>query len=117
MGRTGCDKTTFIQKLSKNRLFGEEITKIFWVLKIKHTREREQLIRDSFEGQEVHFSYPQDIDGFYYLVDNFTQDKCEYVDTKMGEQLAVTHLIVMDDVSSLADKSEDFSNFLTVSRK
>ena len=26
-------------------------------------------------------------------------------------------LIVMDDVSGLADKSNDFSNFLTVSRK
>ena len=35
----------------------------------------------------------------------------------MGEELAVNRLIIMDDVSGLADKSEEFSNFLTVSRK
>ena len=34
-----------------------------------------------------------------------------------GENLIANRLIVMDDVSGLADKSEDFSNFLTVSRK
>ena len=117
MGRTGCGKTTFIQKLGKNRLFGEEITDVFWVSKIKLSREREQMIRGSFEGREVHFSYPRDIDDFDYLVDNFTQDKSEYVDNKMGEQLTVTRLVVMDDVSGLPDKSEDFSNFLTVPRK
>ena len=35
----------------------------------------------------------------------------------MGENLIVNKLVVMDDVSGLADKSEEFSNFLTVSRK
>ena len=35
----------------------------------------------------------------------------------MGENLIINKLIVMDDVSRLADKSEDFPNFLTVSRK
>ena len=45
------------------------------------------------------------------------QDKSDYVDSELGEQLAVTRLIIMDNVSGLADKSEEFSNFLTVSRK
>ena len=45
------------------------------------------------------------------------QDKSDYVDSELGEQLAVTRIIIMDDVSGLADKSEEFSNFLTVSRK
>ena len=45
------------------------------------------------------------------------QNKSEYIDSELGEQLAVTRLIIMDDVSGLADKSEGFSNFLTVSRK
>ena len=45
------------------------------------------------------------------------QDKSEYIDSELGEQLAVTRLIIMDDVSGLADKSEEFSNFLTASRK
>ena len=35
----------------------------------------------------------------------------------MGENLSINKLIVMDDVSGLADKSREFSNFLTVSRK
>ena len=45
------------------------------------------------------------------------QDKSDYVDSELGEQLAITRLIIMDDVSGLADKSEEFSNFMTVSRK
>ena len=81
------------------------------------TREREDFIRESFEDQEVHFSYPHDLDDFNYLIRNFMQDKSEYIDNEIGEQLAVTRLIIMDDVSGLADKSEEFSNFLTVSRK
>ena len=45
------------------------------------------------------------------------QDKSEYIDNELGEQLVVNKLIIMDDVSGLADKSEEFSYFLTVSRK
>ena len=40
VGRTGCEKTTFIQKLGKNKLLGDEITDAFWVLKIILTKER-----------------------------------------------------------------------------
>ena len=43
------------------------------------------------------------------------QDKSEYIDNELGEQLTVNGLIIMDDVSGIADKSEEFSNFLTVS--
>ena len=35
----------------------------------------------------------------------------------MGENTLLDRLIVMDDVLGLADKSTDFANFLTVSRK
>ena len=45
------------------------------------------------------------------------QDKSDYVDSELGEQLAITRLIIMDDVSGLADKSEELSNFMTVSGK
>ena len=117
VGRTGCGKATFIQKLGKNKLFGDEVTDVFWVSKIVLSNEREDSIRDSFATQEVHFSYPHDLDDFNYLVENFTQDKSEYVDNELGENLLVNKLIIMDDVSGLADKSQEFSNFLTVSRK
>ena len=81
------------------------------------TKEREDFIRDSFEDQEVHFSYSHDLEDFNYLVGNFMQDKSEYIDNELGEQLTVNRLIIMNGVSGLADKSEEFSNFLTVSCK
>ena len=44
VGRAGCGKITFIQKLGKNRLFGDEITDVFWLLKIVLTEDRENFI-------------------------------------------------------------------------
>ena len=40
-----------------------------------------------------------------------------HIDGVMGENNVFDKLIVMNDVSGLADKSDDFDNFLTVSRK
>ena len=73
----------------KIKIFGDEITDVFWVSKIILTKEREDFNRESFEDQEVHFSYPHDLDDFNYLAGNFTQDKSEYIDNELGEQLAV----------------------------
>ena len=39
------------------------------------------------------------------------------MDSELGENLKINKLIVMDDVSGLADRSNKFSDFLTVSRK
>ena len=111
VGRTGCSKTTFIQKLGKNKLFGDEITDAFWVSKIVLSNEREGSIRDSFTDQKIHFSYPHDLDDFNYPVEHFTRGKSEYIDNELGENLQVNKLIMMDDVSGLAHKSQEFSNF------
>ena len=73
-------------------------------------------IRDSLQNQKVHFSYPRDLSDFNYLFENFMQIKASYVDSDMGELSIVNRLIVLDDVSGLVDKSEQFSNFLTVTR-
>ena len=117
VGRTGCGKTTFIQTLGRNKLFGSEISDVLWISKIVLTSEREDSIKESFIDQEVHFSYPHDLDNFNYLLENFTQDKSEYIGNELGENLQVNKLIIMDDVSGIAEKSNEFSNFLTVSRK
>ena len=111
VGRTGCGKTTFIEKLDKNKLFGSQIKDIFWVSKIVLSEEREELIRESFVDQEVHFRYLHDLDDFNYLVENFTQEKSDYVDSELGENLKINKLIVMDDVSGLADRSNEFQTF------
>ena len=39
------------------------------------------------------------------------------MENDLGENIKLDRLIVMNDVSGLADKSEEFANFLTVSRK
>ena len=47
-GKTGCGKTTFIQNLEKNKMFGNELIEVFWVSKIFLNKEREDFIRDNF---------------------------------------------------------------------
>ena len=116
VGRTRCGKTTFIQKLGPSKLFGNKITDVYWISKIILSPEREQAIKESFIDQKVHFSYPEDLDDFNYLIENFTQNKSEYIENDLGEEIKINKLIIMD-VSGLADNSRDFSNFLTVSRK
>ena len=116
LGRTGCGKTTFIQKLGSSKLFRNKITDVYWISKIILSPEREQAIKESFIDQKVHFSYPEDLDDFNYLIENFTQNKSEYIENDLGEEIKINKLIIMD-VSGFADNSRDFSNFLTVSRK
>ena len=40
VGRTGCGKTTFIQKLAQNKMFGNDIVNVFWISKIYLSPER-----------------------------------------------------------------------------
>ena len=47
VGRTGCGKTTFVQNLARNKLFGD-IKEVFWISKIGLSNEREGNIRDCF---------------------------------------------------------------------
>ena len=117
VGRTGCGKTTFIQNLGKNKMFGRDINLVFWVSKIRLRGEREDVIRESFSEQTVKFVYPNNLDEFNYLIDFFTSEKMPESDGNLGEKIAIDKLIVMGDVSGLADRCEDFSNFLTVSCK
>ena len=62
-------------------------------------------------NQDLQFSYLQDIEDFNYLIENFTQRKPDYLDNDMGENLAIDKLIIMNDVSGLADKSTNFQIF------
>ena len=45
------------------------------------------------------------------------QRKADYVNSELGEDMVLDKLIAMNDVPVLADKSDEFSNFLTVLRK
>ena len=70
-----------------------------------------------FQQSRGFFNYPENIDDFNYLIESFMQRKAYYVNSQLGEETNLYKLIVMDDVSDLADKSDVFSNFLTVFRK
>ena len=47
VGRTRCGKTTFVQNLGKNKLFGD-ITTVYWISKISLSAEREEKIIEIF---------------------------------------------------------------------
>ena len=115
VGRTGCGKITFIQRLGANNLFGD-IIDAFWISKIILSSETEDQIRHFF-NQKVQFGYPEDLDEFNFLIWIFTEKKANNLESVEGENAVLNKLIIMDDVSGLADKCKEFSNFLTVSRK
>ena len=111
VGQTGCGKTTFIQKIAKNNLFGE-LKEIFWILEIPLSMEREKDISACF-CKNSRFKYSQTVDDFNMKLSFFHRKRDDNVDIAMGENNIFNKLIAMDDVSGLADKS----NFLTVSGK
>ena len=115
IGRTGCSKTTFVQNLAKNRMFGE-IKKALWLSKISLSREREDNIRDCFEVW-VDFRYPKILDEFDDLLEFFQREKITCNDNCMGGNIKLDSLTVMDSVSVLADRLETFKNFSIVSKK
>ena len=117
VGRAGCGKTMFIQNLGKNKMFGTNLHLVFWVSKIKLSAEREDFIQTCFSEQTVKFIYPSNLDDFNHLIDFFESEKMPVESSALGEQTKIDKLIVMDDVSGLPDRCEDFSNFLTVSCK
>ena len=108
MVRTGCGKTTFVQSLGKNKLFGD-IKEVQWVSK--------KNIRDCFTDQIVNFEYPINVEEFDDLLEKYTRKRAIYTENDLGENMILDKVIVMDDVSGLAVKSNKFANFLTVSRK
>ena len=139
VGRTACGKTGFVQKLAVNKFFGD-IIKAEWVSYIKLDKKREAQIQSCFDCQ-VDFYYPRNKEKFDNLLEYFKtkssssdeglEDKEQEendthsdendVDTiygnGFGEKSNRNRLIVMDDVSGLADTSAKFASFLTVARK
>ena len=122
VGRTNCGKTTFIEKLGLHNFFGN-IVKTEWVSGIAINKKREAEIQSYFKNEtEVHNA--QDQDKRDSLIDTFKQRSHENdnsnnrnVNSSYGENRKIDRLIIMDDVSGIADVSKNFSNFLTVSRK
>ena len=87
-------KNYFHSKPRKNKIFGNDIVEVFWVSKKILNKERENSIRDCFKDQKVHFSYPQDLKDFNYLIENFMQVNADYIDNYMGELPVVNRFMI-----------------------
>ena len=120
VGHTSCGKTIFVQNLAKNKIF-REIKTNDWVSKIKLSEKREEDIRHCLEGTKVHLHYLKYLSSFNVLIEDFQRENIvnddDLNEVILGEKRKFNRLIVMDDVSGLADRSNKFSSFLTVSRK
>ena len=115
VGQTSCGKTSFVQNLAKNNMFGP-LTEVYWLSKIALSENRENHIDECF-AVDVKFRYPKNVADFNDCLEFFQRRKKEYVENCMGENIKLDKLVVMDDIWGFADRSEDFANFLTVSRK
>ena len=104
-----------MQNLRKNKLFGD-IKEIYWIWKIELSAEREDSIKDYFKEQIVDFKYPSNVEDFNDLLEMYKRKKSDCNENYLGENTILDRVIVMDNISGLADKSEEFANFLTVSR-
>ena len=68
VGQTGCGKTTFIQNLSKNKMF-RKMKEILWLSKATLSQDREQNISSCFD-LKVNFKYLQTLDELNIDFDN-----------------------------------------------
>ena len=121
VGRTGCGKTTFLEKLAINKFFGD-IIKTEWVSGIEIDTSREAEIQSCFSNPtQVHIATEKDdLDALLELFkSNTLETEGDNVNlsNSFGEIRKMDRLIVLDDVSGVADLSKKFANFLTVSRK
>ena len=117
LGETEYGKTSSVQSLDKNKIFGSDLLSVDWVSKINFPNNREDKIKQCFPYTKVEFHYPHDDEDLNLIIETFqketydehekTNDNC-YI---FGENKKFDKLIVMDYVSGLADKSIDFANF------
>ena len=62
VGQTGCGKTTFVQNLPKNKMFGS-INDVCWLSKISLSGDIEENIGDCFD-LHLDFKYPKNFEEF-----------------------------------------------------
>ena len=121
VGRTGCDKTTFLEKLGLNNFFGN-IIKTEWISGIDIDKQREAKTQSYFSNEtEVYVAKEQDeldslIETFKLRSREESNDN-DNVNNSFRENKNLDWLIIMDDVSGVADISKKFAYFLTVSKK
>ena len=124
LGSTASGKTTLIQEMACNSMFGK-LKSFHWISKVKLFKQREAEI-DSCFVPKVDFLNLQDeydLKKTFSDLENLYREKIEkkgIVANKgngMGEHVEIDNLIVLDDVSSFADRSPSFVTFMITCRK
>ena len=121
VGKTGCKKTSFVQKLGLDNFFGKTV-KIKWVSSISLSKAIEREIQACF-NVEVEFHYVQDTENLKELIQTFkprTEDLLEndgINNSMFGENKIMDPLIVMDNVLGIAASCKEFADFLPITRK
>ena len=100
VGRTGCDKTTFLQKLGLNNFFGN-ILKTDQISGIEIDKQREAEIQSYFSNEtEVHVAKEQDeLDSLtetFKLRSREESDDSNILNNSFGENKKFDQLIIMD---------------------
>ena len=62
----------------------------------------------------MYFKYPNNVENFNDLLEIFKRKKSSFNENYLGENMILDRVIVMNNVSGLADRSKKFANFLTV---
>ena len=75
-GQTRCGKTSFVQKLGKNKMFGS-IDSVDWISKIELSEAREHQIRECFRYASAEFHYPNDVAEFEIIMELLKDNKSD----------------------------------------
>ena len=115
VGRTGCGKTTFLEKLGLNKFFGD-IIKTEWISGIDIDKKREVEIQSYFRNEtEVHVAKEQDeLDSLIETFKLRSQDDITDTNSNVNsfrENKKMDRLNIMDDVSGVADISKNLKIF------
>ena len=113
MRKSGCGKIYFVKKIDVNNLFGD-LEKREQVSHFKFTTSREAKIQFCFETQ-VDFYCPSSVNILDELLQYFKRSSREGNDSVtpddkkniFGEREKMDRLIVLDNVSGFADKSNN----------
>ena len=93
------------------------IKEVFWISLTALSSDRKDNITGCCTEQKVDFKYPNNVEDFNNLLEFCQRKKSSCNENYLRENMVLDRLIAMDSVSGLADISEEFANFLTVSRK
>ena len=97
VGKTGCKKTYFLQKLALNKFFGN-LVKTEWVSGIELGNQREAEIHSCF-SYKVEFHEGKEPDDLSDLIEKFTLRTRDIVNNEsnsgLGEKISMDRLIIM----------------------